>query len=186
MGNALTDPQAGEPTEIVKGDKFAWRRDDLVAGYPAIDGWSLAYVLVWLGGSTLTVPMTPDASGWKAIADAASWTVGRADWFLQANHASFGKTTVDRGTLTVLPDPAAAGASYDPRSHARKVLDALEAAIEGRASKTDLETTFTDGRSIKRLSHKELLDMRDAYAAKVRAEERRAAGKGPGRVLARL
>lgn len=186
MGNALTDPKHGEPTEIVKGDKSAWRRDDLAGDYPAVDGWSLLYRFVWVGGVTVTVSVTADSSGWKATADAATWTVGRADWFLQASHATYGTTTLDRGEVTILPDPTAAGASYDPRSHSRKVLEAVEAAIEGRASKTDLETTLADGRSIRRLSHEELLKMRDAYAAKVRAEERKLAGKGPGRVLARL
>ena len=186
MPNPLTNPTHGEPGEIVKGDKAAWRRDDLVSDYPSIDGWALSYRVVWLGGVTVTVALTADGSGWKALADAATWTVGQADWFLQATHATLGKTTVARGTFTVLPDPAAAGAGYDPRSHARKVLDAVEAAIEGRASKTDMETTLADGRSIRRLSHKELLDMRDSYAAKVRAEERRQAGRGPGRVLARM
>jgi hypothetical protein len=127
-----------------------------------------------------------DNSGWKALADASAWTVGQADWFLQANHATYGKTTVDRGQVKILPDPASAGAGYDPRSHAQKVLDSIEAVIEGRAGKTDLETTLADGRQIKRISHGELLKMRDAYASKVRAEQRRLAGRGPGRVLARL
>lgn len=186
MANLLTDPQQGEPAEIVAGDKAAWRRDDLAGDYGSADGWSLAYLLVKAGGGSVTVTMTADSQGWKALADAATWPAGPRDWFLQATHTSFGKTTLDRGKLTVLPDPAAAGAGYDPRSHAKRVLDSIEAAIEGRASKTDLKTTLADGRSIERLSHKELLDMRDAYAGKVQREERRASGKGPGRVLVRM
>lgn len=181
--NPLTDPQQGEPREIVAGDKSAWRRDDLTADYASANGWALAYLFVWVAGVTVTVTMTADAQGWKALADAATYAVGQADWFLQATHVTYGKTTVDRGTVTVLANPASAGAGYDPRSHAKKVLDAIEAAIEARASQTDLKTVLEDGRSIERLSHAQLLEMRDAYAAKVRREERVARGRGPGRVL---
>lgn len=184
--NPLTDPQQGEPAEAVKGDTIAWRRDDLASDYPAADGWTLSYRIIWAAGVTVTAAMTADGQGWKISSATSSWTVGQADWFLQASHGTYGKVTVDRGRLTVLADPAAAGAGYDPRSHARKVLESIEAVIESRAGKSDLETTLADGRQIKRLSHKELLEMRDSYAAKVRAEERKASGKGPGRVLVRL
>lgn len=183
MANALTAPQQGEPAEIVGGDKTAWRRDDLAADYASADGWTLTYKFIWAGAVSDTLAMSADATGWKALADAADWTAGEADWFLQASHVTYGLTTVDRGRFTVLVNPASPGAGYDPRSHARKVLASIEAAIESRASQTDLKTTLEDGRSIERLTHAQLLEMRDAYAAKVRREDRAARGSGPGRVL---
>jgi hypothetical protein len=47
---------------------------------------------------------------------------------------------VDRGTIVLLPryDQAAA---YDDRSHARKMLDAIEAVLESRASADQSSST---------------------------------------------
>lgn len=185
MGNALTAPQQGEPAEIVSGDKAAWRRDDLAQDYSSAGGWTLSYRFVWSGASA-TVAMTADSEGWKAVADAATWAVGLAQWFLQASHATYGQTTLGRGAILVAVNPASPPAGFDPRSHARRVLTSIEAAIEGRATQTDLKTVLADGRAIDRVPPGDLVKMRDLYAAKVRREERAAAGKGLPRVLARL
>ena len=62
------------------------------------------------------------------------------------------KFTVDSGVLTVNPDyhTGTSTATYDGRSHARIVLAAIEAVIEGRAS-IDQEGYEIAGRSLKRV-----------------------------------
>jgi hypothetical protein len=71
---------------------------------------------------------------------------------------------VDRGTILFLPryDQAAA---YDDRSHARKMLDAIESLLESRASADVLEYTI-GSRHLKKMSPKELTDWRDYYRAR--------------------
>ena len=76
---------------------------------------------------------------------------------------------VDSGTFKVVKNLAAD--TSDPRTHARKVLDALEALIEGKASK-DQQSYSIAGRSISRLSPGELLEWRDRYRVEVAAEAR--------------
>ncbi|MGC0371845.1 MAG: hypothetical protein DGJ47_000546 [Rickettsiaceae bacterium] len=54
--------------------------------------------------------------------------------------------------------------SYDGRSHARKVLDALESTLEGKATRDQLSYSIA-GRSLSRMSPVELLEWRDKYKA---------------------
>ena len=60
-------------------------------------------------------------------------------------------------------------AETDTRSHVKKVLDALEASIEGRASKTQVQHSV-DGVAIQHMTLTEQVDLRDRYAKKYRAE----------------
>ena len=92
-----------------------------------------------------------------------------------------------RGTLEVLPryDQAA---NLDDRSHARKVLEAIEAVIEGRATKDQEEYTI-GSRTLKRTPVKELLELRDKYRGEVHAEElaeNARNGKQGGKLVVRL
>jgi hypothetical protein len=61
--------------------------------------------------------------------------------------------------------------SADPQSHARKVLTAIEAVIEGRAS-VDQSSYSIAGRSLSRMSIDELLLFRDRYRAEWLKEKR--------------
>ena len=61
--------------------------------------------------------------------------------------------------------------STDPQSHARKVLTAIEAVIEGRAS-VDQSSYSIAGRSLSRMGVDELLLFRDRYRAEWLKEKR--------------
>lgn len=65
-------------------------------------------------------------------------------------------------------------------SHVKKVLDALEAVIENRASKTQLQQSV-DGVSVQHMPLSDLMDARDRYARKYRKERAAAAGKSSDR-----
>lgn len=186
MTNPFDTPPAREPATVTAGDRVRWRRDDLADTYDAESGWTLSYALNGPNGAAASATVTADGNGWLAVLDASALVAGRWAWSLFASQAVFGRYTIDSGELDVRPDPAAPGAGYDPRSHARRVLDAINATIEGRASAADLKVTFADGRSIERIPHSELLTMRKHYARLVAGEDRKAKGIGPGRVLARL
>lgn len=79
---------------------------------------------------------------------------------------------IEAGTFEVRQNLATAPADYDPRSEARKTLEALDAKIAGRAL-TIQQTKITVGdRSIEYMnSIDELLKWRDHFAQIVAAEE---------------
>lgn len=188
MANALTTPADAEPLRVTAGDSLLWQREDITADYPPGDGYTLSYRFAPLAGGA---PNTVEAEGgsgiWRvpiAASITATWAPGEWSWAAAISKAG-ARVVVATGGFMVDPDPLADTAP-DRRSHARRVLDAINATIEGRASKSQLKTTFEDGRSIEHIPHSELLAMRRRYAALVKTEERRASGKGPGRLLARL
>lgn len=187
MANLIDNALTAVPATLVAGDTL--KVDDAAAAsdYPASAGFSVKWIFTpQAGGTPVTVNGTGGAAAWSLLVAAtatAGWTAGAWRWAQQAVKGA-ALVTIARGDIVILPDPTAA--NTDVRSHARKVLASIEAAIEGRATATDLKVTFEDGRSIERMSHMELLKMRDAYAAKVAAEDRRAAGRGPIRILASL
>jgi len=186
MANMLS-PLSAVPAQLVAGDSLKLSLATLASEYPAADGYTLSLIFVPVsGGIVAEVDATGGADSWTiAVAGAvtATWATGDMRWSVKVEKDG-DRATVDAGVMLVLPDPTS---SADTRSHARKVLDSLNAAIEGRASATDLENTLADGRQIKRLSHAELWSMRKSYAGLVAAEDRKAGrSSGPRRILMSL
>lgn len=73
--------------------------------------------------------------------------------------------------------------NINSKSHARKVLDAINARLENRASQEQSEYEV-NGRRIKFISHDELIKLRSFYLREVaneEAKERIASGMGSGR-----
>lgn len=157
-----------------------------VPDYPASDGWTLKYRLAPRAAGT-AIDITASASGSDFLVQAAasttaSWATGFYTWtaFVEQGAERY---TVGRGQLEIRAASSTLAAAYDGRSHARKVLDAIEAAIEGRASQTQLEYTI-NGRSIKFMKPEDLMKQRQIYRNEVAGEEaadRLAAGLGTAR-----
>jgi len=187
MTNLIDNALTALPAALVAGDTLKVDDAQAASDYPAAAGFAVKWVFTPAsGGVPVTVNGTGGAAAWSLLVSAATtaaWAAGLWRWAQQVSKAG-AVATLNRGQITIAPDPTASG--VDVRSHARKVLASIEAAIEGRATATDLKVTFEDGRSIERISHAELLKMRDAYAAKVAAEDRHTAGRGPTRILASL
>lgn len=186
MINRLTDALPSMPSSMVAGDSLRVIRTELGEAYPGTEGYSVTFIFVpERGGSAVTIDGEASSGGWMLLAAGsvtADWVPGAWRWSVKVE-GNDGRFTAENGAMRILPDPASAA---DTRTHARKVLDVLEAVIEGRASKTDLETTLADGRQIKRISHDELVRMRKTYAGMVATEERKRGRGGPARILVSL
>ena len=79
---------------------------------------------------------------------------------------------VDRPKLPVVTckdNIAGRSALYDNRTHAKKVLDAIEAVIEARASVDQMRIVIA-GRELSKTSIPDLMKLRMAYKAEVEAE----------------
>jgi hypothetical protein len=177
------------PARLISGDSLVLDLAALGADYPESSGWALSLALSALnGGAAVVVDGVEVAGVWSitlSTTTSATLSPGRFGWALRAVKSGF-RDTLDFGQFDCLPDPASGTA--DRRSHAQRALALIEAAIEGRASATDLKFTFADGRSIERMSHSELLKMRAEYAGIVAREQRGArSGASSGqRILASL
>jgi len=156
------------PDSLVAGDLWAWTRD-LTTDYPA-SSWSgvwyfenayKAFNVVASAAGTVFSASVPAAT-------TAALRPGSYKWLFLVTNGSTRKS-IESGVLTLQPDPAAAG-NADWRTHARKVLDAIEALIEGAAT-TDQQSMTIAGRSLARRTFAELMELRKAYRLEVQAEE---------------
>lgn len=168
-----------EPTSIVAGDTITWKRS--LADYPASEGWALSYALV-KDGDLITITAAADGDDHLVEVSAVitnAYAVGAYRW--QAYVTNSGdRHTVGEGRIEVLPNFATQSSGYDSRSHYEKVVEALRAALEGRASKTQASysvSTATGSRSISQLSHTEILTALRKYEGLAR-RERGEVGRG--------
>lgn len=117
-----------EPAVLQAGDTIKWRRT--LPGYPASEGWVLAYRLI---NSAARIDITAAADGddhavTVLAATSAAWAAGDYTWTAFVTKAGE-RYTVGSGRATVRPDLAAMPAGFDARSTARKALDDLRAAL---------------------------------------------------------
>lgn len=160
-------PPESVPAELIAGDLWSWVRS--LSDYPATT-WTLTYYFE-NAGKTFSVQATASGSDYAASIAAATTTAyqpGKYRWRARVTSGSE-SYTIESGWLTVKADPAAAG-TYDTRSHARKVLEAIEATIEGRATNDQLSMSIA-GRSISRTPMTELVDLRERYRLLVSDED---------------
>ena len=164
-----------------------------VADYPATDGWTLKYRLTPRFSSPtqtpidLTATTNADGSSYDVQASpttTAGWKAGFYTWARWIEKAGARQTLDESGQLEIKDDPSATAQGFDSRTHARIVLDAIEAVLEGRASKDQEEYTI-GSRSLKRTPLKELREMRATYRAMVTTEEAES-GQFKRRFMARL
>ena len=108
--------------------------------YPPSDGWTLKYRLVprFTAPAQAPIDITATTSGSDYRVQAAAgittdWKAGYYTWSRWVEKAGPIRQSLGSGQLRVLENPATAAAGYDGRSHEQKVLDALKAAMEGRA-----------------------------------------------------
>ena len=162
----MVEVSRNEPVQLVAGDTWKWTRE--LVDYPASDGWTLHYYFRGPNDAAFDFAATPagdDHAVTVAATDTQTYTAGGYDW--QAFASKGGERyKVDQGRLTVEANFAAPGAGFDPRPHPRRVLAAIEAVIEGRATK-DQENYSIAGRSLSRTPIADLLRLRDQYRAEV-------------------
>ena len=174
-----------EPETLVAGDTWKWERS--LSDYLASDSWSLTYYLRKSGSSAITVTSSADVDAHLvtvAAATTAAYTPGTWD-FRGYVTKSAERFEVFNGVLEIETNPATAASSYDPRTHAEKVLDSIEAVLESRATKEVLSFSV-EGNSLSSYPHEQLLVMRSRYRVEVEREkavERLKVGRASGRLI---
>lgn len=156
-----------EPTTIRAGDFLSWTKT--LADYPASAGWSLVYTLI-NGSSKITINASASGADHLVSVSAlssAAYAAGSYSWMARVTKATE-VYTVDTGSMQVLPNLAAL-TTFDGRSHAKVMVEAIEAAIQGRASSVQLRMAINN-RSIEYLSPTELIKWLSFYRAEVAKE----------------
>ncbi len=166
-----------EPDELVVGDRWVWRRDDLVTDYP-LDSYALEYRFTEdnTGSSNaFTIAATEAESTYLveiASATTANLVAGDYQWaaFI-IRSADSQRLVVDQGRTTILPNLQ--NTTADLRSHAKICLDNIEAVLENRATQDQMSYSIA-GRSLSRMSVDDLLTFRDRYKTEYNEEIKRA------------
>ncbi len=156
-----------EPSSFRAGDLLAWTKS--LSDYPANAGWALSYTLI---NATSKITINASAAGADfsvsvPAATTAPYTAGSYQWAARVTKA-LEIYTVATGIIDILPDIAIA-TTFDFRSHAKTMLEAIEAAFAGKASSTQLELE-TNGRRIRSFSPAEMILWRSFYRAEVAKE----------------
>lgn len=184
-----------EPTSIVAGDTVEWTKstDD----YSPADGWTLHY--------RLRGPKSIDVSDANVVASGSEWEISipatTTVLWAEGDYTLYGWVTKDADSfkvvetkVAILPDFRTQANPLDNRSHVKRTLDALEAAIEGISAREESSYTITLGngqtRTFSFVNRVELNQIRNHYKEEYRQEqqaERIAQGLGSGgKILVRF
>jgi len=162
------------PIEIIAGDtvKFLKEFDD----YPVSESWALTYSWVSNVGAPVDVTATTSGTQYLVTIPAANTAnMNAGPWYFQAYVTKAGERyTVDSGSTQVVRNFDPLAAATDLRSHNKKMLDLLEAALEGRAT-DGIESHSIGGTPISLIPLERLKVLRDqywsAYQREVKAEK---------------
>lgn len=152
--------RAIEPLVVTPGDSLSWSKS--LPDYKPSDGWILTYILANVD-SSLTITATDGGQNHLISEDAATtaqWPAGDYTWHSYVTKGAE-RVTIAFGSMTLNPNYAIHTSGYDARSHVKKVLDALEAMLENKASQDQLSYSIgsgTSNRTLARLSPSEVLE----------------------------
>jgi len=155
-------------TVLRAGDTWKFTRTDL-SSYPATQ-WTLTYYLL-KKGNQIKITATADGDNY-AINVAKSVTrdypPGQYTWIAKVSRGDE-EYTVDSGAVEILPDFADAVSGYDTRSQVKRILDAIEATLEGRAT-IDQQSYSIAGRTLAKIPIPDLIALRDKYKMEYQME----------------
>ena len=174
------------PASFRAGDTLSWTES--LSDYPATI-YTLKFSFYQYGQAVKTVTATADGTDYSvdiAAVDSLVYSAGEWIWTAHAQKGTGGtleRYPVGDGRITVKPAIFNAGSTADLRSHAQKMLDAIEAVQLGRATHAELSLTI-NGKAIQYLKPDELIRWRAFFRNEVAEEKRKediAQGKSSSR-----
>lgn len=151
------------PTSITAG--LSLKCEVVTDDYPAPD-WELTAILRGPASIDLTAVVSGTAHVFaETAATTGAWQPGL---YAVSVRATSGDDVheVEAGQVTIAADLVAIQEDHDPRGHAQRTLAAIEAVIEGRATR-DQQSYTINGRTLVRTSIADLLMLRDRYKKEV-------------------
>lgn len=159
------------PATLEAGVSVEWTRS--LDDYPASSGWVLSYVFV-KQGTQLTIEAAAEGDTHRvsvSATDSRAWDPGTYDYkaYIALDPQ---RHCIESGQIEIWPDFAQQSVGMDGRSHAARMLAAIEAVLEKKATKDQLSYSI-GGRSITRLAPQELIDWRAYYKRELGRERKR-------------
>jgi len=118
-----------------------------------------------------TVVCVGSATKWTCTVDTSNWTSGTWRFQTVVTTAAGARKTLETGELDVKPSYLGLTTGLDSRSNGEKILDNINAILEGKATQDQKSYTIA-GRSLQRFTWKELIDAKSFYSALVRREKK--------------
>lgn len=191
----------GIPSKITAGDKVTWR-DRSISGIDSDTGkpitytpatHSLQYVIKGPDSDSLTLAAVVDGQEWVttiAAAQSAQLSAGLYFWSAGVIDGSGDRVTIQTGQIKVAVNLATIAAPYDGRSNSRKMLEAVDAAIQARLSGGAVDSYTIKGRDASRTPIPDLIRLRDLLKAEVAREDQAAkvaqGDVAPGKLFVRF
>jgi len=170
-----TNYSTSVPTELKIGDFWAWKNTELGTDY-SNSSFTLTYEFNLIDGSSpanITLTATNDGSDYKvevSSSTTASYTKGNYNYVVNiTRNSDSARIKVGEGFVEFQDNYATTSNSV--RTHAKIVLDSIQAVIENRAS-MDQSSMSIAGRSLSRMSIDELLRFRDYYKTEYENEKK--------------
>lgn len=129
--------------------------------------WQLLAVL--RGPSSIDITAVVEGNGFifrVPATETANWVPGSYWYSIRATNST-DVIEVELGSINIKPDLAALSDGHDGRLHVERVLDAIEAVLEKRAT-IDQERYRINNRELFRTPIPDLLQLRDRYKAELR------------------
>ena len=189
----MTSIPSDIPDSIIIGDTLKFTKS--LGEYLPVDSWILTYALIKTG-EQIEFTATDNGDGTHLVnvsaATTAAWSSG--EYRYQGRVSKAGEVyTVISGRFLITADYSAASSGLDDREHVKKVLDALQAVIEGKAELDQSSYQISIGggsRSMARLSWAELLEAekhyRKRYTSLVNADRKAQGKKSTRQIRARF
>lgn len=183
-------PPYGEPDTIVANDSVQWLKT-FTNFNPVTD--TLSYTLMPIAGARINISAVNYGDGstfWVNVAASITslWVPGFYLWQAYMLDSVGNRHTLYNGRLTINPDFATASVG-DYRSSVTITITNLYAVIQGKASSDQLHYSIR-GRSLSRMSPKELTDWLDFYEElldrEIRREQMARGNSTKGKILARF
>ena len=182
-----TNYPSNVPSVLQLGDFWAWKKSNLASDYPTAD-YSLSYEFNLIDGATpanFTIGTTESGDEYiVATSNTSSYTKGEYNWVEYITRTSDNaRIKLSEGFTEIQDNYATTNASV--RSFAKRVLDAVNAVIENRAT-MDQSSMSIAGRSLSRMSISELHELKDRYNIEYKQEKQKARianGQGSGNTI---
>lgn len=168
----LSQLPSGEPTTLVIGDLWRWRRTDLSDLYdPTTYDLKYSAKLLTSAGTPIDITATSDATGFYVdVGSATTDTFTPGDYSWQAyiiRKSDSERIRVDNGRWTFVANFDTD--TEDRRSHAKKMIDMLESVLENRADDGVLYYMIGN-RQISKIPPAELRKLLNDYRAEYKRE----------------
>jgi hypothetical protein len=136
-----------EPETLVVGDRWVWKRTDIGSTY-APSSYALSYRARLLGAGSTNFSFVASESGTEYIVEigsstTANYTAGTYAWSMYITRSSDSeRIALDTGKFEVKTNLVTS--ESDPRTHAAKMVDYLEATQESLGQKLTTSYSISD------------------------------------------